>query len=66
MILKGKTLKGKNRIRELGAEWDIVTTANTVLFDARPGPWLAIAPRSNPDAWRWIHAHHDDNFEIVE
>jgi hypothetical protein len=66
MKLKGKTLKGKNRIRELGEDWDLVTTANSVLFDARPGPWLAVAPRSKPNEWRWIHSRHDDNFEIVD
>lgn len=65
MILKGKTLKGKNRIRELGSEWELVTTANNVLFESRPGPWLCVCPKGNPSQGRWVHATHDDNFEII-
>jgi hypothetical protein len=65
MILKGKTLKGKNRIREHGSEWDTLTSSPSVLFDARPGPWLFVAPIGKPFDARWIHALHDDNFEII-
>jgi len=65
VILKGKTQKGKNRIRELGSEWVLERTANTVLFDARPGPWGFVSPVSNPDNARWIHLQHDNDFDIA-
>lgn len=37
MILKGKTQKGKNRIREHGDTWHLARKADSVQFDARPG-----------------------------
>jgi hypothetical protein len=66
LILKGKTLKGKNRIREQGEVWDIITTADSVLFDSRPGPWLLVVPANTSfEKARWIHAAHDHDFEII-
>lgn len=68
MILKGKTLKGKNRIREHGEVWFIEFEADTVQFDPRPGPWALIFPKGpiNMDASRWIHLTDDKDFEVVK
>lgn len=67
MILKGKTLKGKNRIRENGAEWILLREADSVLFNPERGPWFFIRPidKKNDDKDRWIHSIHDTDFEIV-
>jgi len=66
MILKGKTQKGKNRIRELGEEWILIREADSVLFNHERGPWFFIRPASGkPDKERWIHSKHDVNFEIT-
>jgi len=67
MLVQGKTLKGKNRIRENGREWDLVRTADTVLFAQRPGPWGLIQPKNDPhgEKSRWIHLIDDQDFDIV-
>lgn len=65
MILVGKTQKGKNRIRENGEKWDLLRTADTVLFDTRPGPWGFVQPRRNQENARWIHLSQDTDFDIV-
>ena len=66
MILKGKSLKGKNRIRELGEWWDLERTADSVLFDPRPGPWGLVHPMGIREKSRWIHLTHDADFDIIE
>lgn len=67
MILKGKTQKGKNRIRELGAEWILLREEDSVLFNTERGPWFLIRPanRIDDDKDRWINSKHDIDFEIV-
>lgn len=65
MKLKGKTQKGKNRIRENGDEWFLERTADSVMFDPRPGPWGLFAPKNNSEKSRWIHLFHDHDFEIL-
>ena len=67
MILKGKSLKGKNRIREHGEFWFIEFEADTVLFDPRPGPWALVIPGSwaNREHSRWIHLKADKDFIVV-
>ena len=65
MILRGKTQKGKNRVRELGEHWLVCAQRDSVLFDSRPGPWLLVMPAGNPEKSRWIHATHDNDFEIL-
>lgn len=65
LILTGKTQKGKNRIRELGTLWQIVRTADTVLFDTRKGPWALVKPIGQPDKSRWIHWTDDKDFVVA-
>lgn len=62
--LKGKTQKGKNRVRELGNEWELVERRDSVLFSQEKGPWLLVVPVSNPEKPRWIHENNDVDFEI--
>jgi hypothetical protein len=66
LTLKGKTLKGKNRVREHGENWVVLKVRDSVLFDQRAGPWLRVAPQSAPSLGqsRWVHATADDNFTI--
>lgn len=67
MKLSGKTLKGKNRIREHGNEWLLIKTSEKVLFAQRSGPWGLVYPtKSGLDHSRWIHLHDDDDFEITK
>ena len=67
MIVEGKTLKGKNRIRELGNEWLLIRTAETVHFAQRPGPWGLVFPaKGTQDQSRWIHLHDDPDFNIIK
>lgn len=67
MIVEGKTLKGKNRIRENGNEWDLIRTSDSVLFAQRSGPWGLIKPKNDPkgEKSRWIHLIDDHDFNIV-
>jgi len=67
MILKGITQKGKNRVRELGAEWILLSEADSVMFSTERGQWLLIRPSNRKDGEkdRWIHSSRDIDFEIV-
>lgn len=65
--LTGKTLKGKNRIREAGTNhWIVLREADEVVFSVRPGPWLFVTPDANKqDFSRWVQLADDPDF-IVE
>lgn len=61
MIIKGKTQKGKNRIREWGSEWNILE---------RKGDRIAIVSIKEQCNWsansvRWIEKNNDQDFEII-
>lgn len=66
VILKGKTLKGKNRINEQGDQWFLKEVSET--FDGKPGPWLFLEHPStgtNPMApARLVHKNNDIHFEV--
>jgi hypothetical protein len=66
--LKGKTMRGKNRVREHGNEWTVLAETEKVLFNPAKGPWLFAAPAGkNQDdkSSRWIHGLTDLDFEVV-
>jgi hypothetical protein len=43
--LKGKSQKGKNRIREQGETWCVFAVTDHVLFNKGvAGPWLFVSP----------------------
>lgn len=57
--LIGKTIKGKNKIREKGKFASIKQETQTVYFSAREGPWIYIIPHN-----RWIHKIDDNDFIV--
>ena len=70
--LKGKTRKGKNRIKEHGEVWKIVRVADFVELDIN-GPGLLVeavgckcvtCQRWGSD-WRWIAWEDDKDFLVV-
>lgn len=63
--LCGKTLKGKNRVREHGNEWEILFVREKVSFSSQPGPWLCVRPWGLDNHIRWVHIHQDIDFEVV-
>lgn len=65
LILKGRTLKGKNRVREHGERWKVVETATPREFlQGR----LAIVPVKTPKMpyLRFFDPLHDEHLEIVK
>lgn len=66
--LKGKTQKGKNRVREHGDEWVVLAVTDTVLFQpSKKGPWLFLSPlgkNQDDKASRWVKLEDDHDFEI--
>lgn len=64
--LTGKSLKGKNRVRENGETWELVEKRQKVLFSTEDGPWLLLSSIANPSHSRWVHEHHDTDFVVLE
>jgi hypothetical protein len=66
--LKGKTQKGRNRVREHGEMWSVFAETDKVLFSvSRKGPWLFISPEGKTQdhkASRWIHGADDEDFDL--
>lgn len=66
--LKGKSQKGKNRVRENGEMWFVFAETDRVLFaKGSPGPWLFVAPvgeSQDHKASRWLHGATDSDFEL--
>ena len=66
MILKGKTQKGKNRVRELGSQWTLMRSADRVMFSQEPGPWWLVKPINGFETdSRWIRNTKDKDFEVI-
>lgn len=67
--LRGKSQKGKNRVRENGEVWTVLAEVDTILFaPSEFGPWLFIAPQGCGHlhkASRWIRKSADTDFDIV-
>lgn len=63
VFLEGKTLKGRNRIREHGNVWEVAIVQQEVIFSYNPGPWwLVQAPDGHS---RWIHSLEDEHFKVL-
>jgi len=71
--LTGKTLKGKNRVRELGDVWVCVKGPCEVVAFASgvKGPWLLLEPAEHHKgaegkliASRWVNEREDANFVV--
>ena len=65
LIIKGKTLKGKNKIKEAGTnEWVVIDESETVLFSTEKN-WIHILPNGKAKKLsRWIQRNNDKNFEV--
>jgi hypothetical protein len=65
ITLQGITRKGKNRVRENGADWIVLIEQDSVMcLSGAPG-FLIIPANGNQKATRWIAKQHDLDFEIV-
>ena len=67
--LKGKSQKGKNRVREQGETWCVFAETDKVLFNPLPGLWLFVSPEGkdqNHKASRWVHGLTDVDFDIIQ
>ena len=67
LIIEGKTLKGKNKIREAGTDkWAVINESETVQFSSEKN-WIHIQPNAKPKKLsRWIQLNNDKNFEVKE
>lgn len=63
--VRGKSQKGKNRVRERGEVWQLVRTAADVLFSSEHGPWLLLESLDGK-SMRWMRATGDKDFEQVQ
>lgn len=59
--LKGRTLKGKNRIREHGEIWNVLPSPVTP-----PLPNSLFLESVQTQETRWVHKTGDRDFDIVE
>ena len=61
---------GKNRVRDHGDRWTVLAETDRVLFSPNnPGPWLFACPLGlgqNNKASRWVRAHDDRDFIVIE
>ena len=60
IILKPKTRKGENVIKNHGDRWEVIEDRGIVQFSNKKN-WLLIRSEKTKDS-RWIHASEDDNF----
>ena len=58
--LTGKNRHGKNRIRENGELWEVITVNSNKAICVKP-----LEP-SRKSEWRWIDTPSDEHMEIVE
>lgn len=78
LVLTGKNVKGKNRLREAHAampgwdgSWRVQNELEQVTFaPSVRGPWLFVAPRCADSVIRerysrWVHANADDHFDVA-
>ena len=65
LIIKGKTLKGKNKIREAGTDkWAVIDESETVQFSSDKN-WIHILPNGKAKKLsRWIQRNNDINFTV--
>lgn len=62
--LTGKSLKGKNRVRERGEIWEVLRVTDKVLFSAEPGPWLLLQSTDAKKSLQWVHSTADQDFDL--
>lgn len=63
--LEGKTLKGRNKIRQRGDVWTLFQIRKKVMFSGSPGPWWLLESKDRV-ALRWVNESSDPDFKIVD
>ena len=65
VVIKGKTLKGKNKIKEAGTDkWVVIDESETVLFSTEKN-WIHILPNCKAKKLsRWIQRNNYINFTV--
>ena len=58
--LRGKSVHGKNRVRENGGTWSILDDVSMT----RPGS-LLIQSDKDPNKIRWVMAKDDPDFDVI-
>lgn len=70
MILQGKSHKGKNRIKELGQHWVIITDCDVVISQNGEPCFLICPIKEKDQVWpthaRWVRKQNDPDFNILE
>ncbi len=66
--LTGKTLKGRNRIREAGtSSVEVVKSMENPAFAPGTGTWFLVRFEGRPSKLnRWIHLTADPEFHVIE
>jgi hypothetical protein len=63
IVVIGISLKGKNRVKEFGDEWEVTKIANDAVCLLSPGPFLFVEGKKK---WfRWISKENDFHFKII-
>jgi len=62
ITIKGKTGHGKNRVREHGYIWEVLTIQDVGIISATPMPSQPPIRSIQTSEWRWFD---DINFEVV-
>lgn len=70
LIVAGCSKRGK-QLEKLCTVWEVVDTADHVLFCTEPGPWLFIQPLVEDRSVklreaRWAHGYHDVNLTFIK
>ena len=73
--LKGKTLAGKNKVRNAmrlltNNSWLILEQKDKVQFNQEKGPWVKIAPvcsdfNKAAELTRWVHLNDDKDLSLI-
>ena len=64
LILKGKSKKGKQRIKQYGITWKVLEMGMPPCLDGEPGYKVCVTGSEN--SLRWILIDQDKDFEIVD
>lgn len=68
LILNGISRKGRNRVQELGQDWLVILSRDTVSFSPIRSPgggWLLISPLTNTEKVRWVLRNGDLDFNVI-
>lgn len=65
VTLKGKSQKGKQRVKQHGSQWIAEGETESVLFPTKaPGPFVFVRSSDGQD-FRWVSTRDDPDFELT-